>query len=138
MEEENKILAAQFYSEVVNKGEQVAMEKIVSVNFVDHYAPPTAPQGIVGLKQFLKMVSTAFPDIQVAIEEMIAEKNKVAVRLTVTGTQTGVLMGTIPPGGKHAVWTGIDIIKVENGKITDRWVQRDLLSMMRQIGAIPA
>jgi len=49
---------------------------------------------------------------------MISGGDKVAERLSVSGTQTGVLMGNIPPGGKHAVWTGIDILKIENGIIT--------------------
>ena len=132
----NKSIASQFYSDVINKGDTVLMKLIMPENFIDHNAAPNFPKGIEGFKQFLTMVTTAYPDVQVKVEEMIAEGDKVVVRLSVSGTQTGVLMGNIPPSGKHAVWTGIDILKIENGKITERWSQRDLLGMMKQIGAV--
>jgi steroid delta-isomerase-like uncharacterized protein len=132
----NISIAGQFYSEVINKGNNALMDTIVSQDFTDHNAAPEQPKGIPGLKQFLSMVSTAFPDVQVRVEQILEADDWVVVRLSISGTQTGVLLGTIPPSGKHAIWTGIDILKFENGKITDRWSQRDLLGMMRQIGAI--
>jgi steroid delta-isomerase-like uncharacterized protein len=132
----NTSIAGQFYSEVINKGNTALMESILSKDFTDHNAAPEQPQGIPGLKQFLSMVSTAFPDVQVQIEQTIDAGDSVVVRLSISGTQTGILLGNIPPSGRHAIWTGIDILKFKNGKITDRWSQRDLLGMMRQIGAI--
>ena len=134
--ENNKMIANQFYSEVINKGDTVLMKTIMADDFIDHNAPPMQPKGSEGFKQFLKMLGSAFPDIQVKVDDMLSDGNKVIVRLTVEGTQTGVLLGNIPPSGMHAVWTGIDILKIENGKITERWSQRDLLGMLRQIGAI--
>ncbi|MFI5170957.1 MAG: ester cyclase [Chitinophagales bacterium] len=136
MTEKNKSIAIQFYSDVINEGDTVVMHLIMAENFVDHYADPALPKGIEGFQQFLTMVATAYPDVQVSVEEMIAEGDKVAVRLTVSGTQTGMLLGKIPPSGNHAVWTGIDILKIENEKITERWSERDLLGMMKQIGVI--
>lgn len=132
----NKAVATRFYSEVINKGDSVAMHLIMAENFIDHFALPNQPKGIEGFKQFLTMVTTGFPDIQVKVEDMINEGDKVVVRLTISGTQTGVLMGNIPPSGKQATWTGIDILKIENGIITERWSHRDMLGMMKQIGAI--
>lgn len=132
----NKSIANQFYAEVISKGDSSVMKSIMAENFIDHNAAPNLPKGIEGFKQFLTMVVTAFPDIQVKVEDVLADADKVIVRLTVSGTQTGVFMGNIPPSGKHAVWTGIDIIKIENGKITERWSQRDLLGIMKQIGAV--
>ena len=137
MEQENKMIAQKFYTEIVNKADIPTMDAIMSDAFIDHNASPGTPSGIDGFRQFLKMVSTAFPDIQVTVEDLIAENDKVVSRLTITGTQTGVLMGKIAPSGKQACWTGIDILKIEDGKITERWSQRDLLSMMKQIGVIP-
>jgi steroid delta-isomerase-like uncharacterized protein len=136
MTEQSKSIAVRFYSEVVNKGDTSAMNEVMAEGFIDHYAAPHLPGGHEGFRQFLTMVATAFPDIRVSVEDMIAEGDKVVVRLNVTGTQQGVLMGTIPPSGKHAVWTGIDILKIQDGKITERWSQRDLFGMMKQIGAI--
>src|SRR2546425_494110 len=116
MIEKNKSIATQFYLDVINKGDTVTMKLILPENFIDHNAAPNFSKGIEGFKQFLTMVTTAYPDAQVKIEDIIAEGDKVVVRLSVSGTQTGVLMGNIPPSGKHAVWTGIDILKIENGK----------------------
>src|SRR5258705_3165373 len=121
MIEKNKHIANQFYSEVINKGDTALLNSIMAENFIDHNAAPDLPKGMEGFKQFLTMVGTAFPDIQIKVQEMLTDGDKVVVRLTVSGTQTGVLMRTIPPSGKHAVWTGIDILKIEKEKITDRW-----------------
>lgn len=132
----NKYIVGQFYTDVINKGNEDVMKEIVSDNFIDHYASPNHPKGINGFKEFLNMIATAFPDIQVKVEDMIQEGDKMAVRLTIEGTHTGTLMGRIPASGRKAVWTGIDILKIENGKITERWSQRDLLELMRQIGVL--
>lgn len=134
--DDNKFIARQFYEEVINKANLELASKIVHTNFVDHGNPPNFPEGIEGLKQFLAMISTAFPDIRVKIEDMIAQDDRVAVRLTVTGTHKGVLLGTIQPSGKQATWSGMDFLRMSEGKIAERWSVRDLLGMMRQIGAI--
>ena len=136
MKEKNISIANQFYSEVINKGDTTIMKAIVAENFIDHNAAPNLPKGIEGFKQFLTMVGTAYPDINVKIEELLSDGDKVIARLTISGTQTGVLMGNIPPSGKHAVWSGIDILKIEYGIIVERWSQRDIYGMMKQIGAI--
>jgi len=134
--EGNKRIARQFYENVINKADYALASQILANNFWDHGDPPDQPKGVEGLKQFLSMITTAFPDIQVEIEDMLADENTVAVRLKVSGTQKGVLMGTIPPSGKHAVWSGMDFLKISEGKIVERWSVRDLLGLMQQIGAI--
>src|ERR1044071_2342886 len=83
MIEKNKSIAGDFYSDVINKGDTVTMKLIMAENFIDHNAAPNLPKGIEGFKQFLAMVSTAYPDVQVKVEEMIAEGDKVVVRLSV-------------------------------------------------------
>lgn len=135
-EETNKKLVRQFYEQVINKGDFDLASKIMVANFWDHGNPPDQPKGIEGFKQFLSMLSTAFPDIRVDIEEMLAEGEFVAVRLKVTGTHKGILLGKIPPSGKHATWSGMDFLRIREGKIIERWVVRDLLGLMQQIGAI--
>ena len=103
-------------------------------NFID-YNSDSEQQGIEGFKQFLQMVSTAFPDLHIDIKDVLAEGNKVIARLNISGTQTGNL-GTFLPSNKKASWTGIDILEIKNNKITGRWSERNLLSLMKQIGAI--
>ena len=133
--DKNKEISRQFYEEIINQGKLENLESIMDSNFQDHLAPQQPP-GIKGFVDFLKMVSTAFPDIQVSVEDILAEGDRVAVRLSVSGTHNGVLMGNIQPTGKKVKWTGIDILRIENGKIKDRWSERNLLSMLKQIGTI--
>lgn len=134
--EANKEIAKRFYEEIINQGRMDAAPSLMDPGYRDHLAPQQPP-GIAGFAEFLKMVATAFPDIRVKVEDLFAEGDKVAVRLSITGTHTGNLMGTIPPTGKAARWTGIDILRIENGKIKDRWSERNLLSMLKQVGAVP-
>ena len=135
--ETNKALVGRFFGEVVNKGNMELAEEVMAVDFVDHNASPEATPGLEGFKQFISMVGTAFPDISVKVEDMVAEENKVTARVTVSGTHKGTLMGSIPPTDKHATWTGIDIFGIEDGKITERWSERNLFGLMQQLGVIP-
>lgn len=130
--EENKAIVKRFYDEALNKGDMSAAEEILASNYVDD----GELLGIVGFKQFFSMVSSVFPDIQVKIEDMVVEGDKVAVRLTVHGTQKGSFRG-FPPTDKHATWTGMDFLRLAGGKIAERWSVRDFLSMLQQVGAIP-
>lgn len=137
-EQQNKEVAMQLYQEVLNQGKTDLLEKIMHDVFIDYNASGGPATGIDAFKNFLGMVGTAFPDLQVKVEDVLTDGNKVVVRLTISGTQSGVLMGNIPPSGKKATWTGIDILELNEGKITARWSERNLLGMMMQIGAIPS
>ncbi len=133
---EHKNLVRQFYERVINKGDFEFAPSILIPDFWDHGNPTDQPKGIEGLKQFLSMLASAFPDIHVDIEEMLAENDLVAVRIRVSGTHKGLLLGKFPASGKHAVWTGMDFLKVKEGKISERWSVRDLLGLMQQIGVV--
>src|SRR6266498_2338500 len=98
--EANKELIKRLYEEVIDQGKIGMLDSIMDPDFRDHLAPQQPP-GIQGFKDFLKMVATAFPDIHVRIEDILAEKDQVAVRLSITGTHTGVMMGEIPPTEKR-------------------------------------
>ena len=137
MLDKNKQLVRRFFEEMINKGNMELAEEIMTADFVDHNASPGAAPGTEGFKQFIAMVGTAFPDISVKVEDMIADGNKVVARLTVSGTHKGMLMGSIPPTNKHATWTGIDIFGITDGKIVERWSERDLLGLMQQLGVVP-
>ena len=130
---ENKAIVRRFYEEVINKGDATVMDQIMASNFVEHNAPQENT-GLEGFRQFLNMIATAFPDIQVSIEDMLAEGDKVATRVVVKGTHQGPLMGNIPPTGKKAAWTGIDIFTIKDRKIVERWSQRDIQGLMSQLG----
>ena len=138
MSAENKAIVRRFFDEAVNKGNMTVVDDLIAQNYIEHEGPVGQPSGIEGFKQFIAKVATAFPDLQVTIEDLIAEGDKVVASVTVRGTHKGTLLGNIPPTGKHASWTGIDIFQIAGGKIVGRWNQRDLLGLMQQLGVIAA
>lgn len=146
--EENEALARRFFEEVSNGGNLDLLDEILSSDFVDHNPLHGAPPGPEGAKQFVAMMHTAFPDMHVTIEDIIATKDRVAVRVTATGTHQGFL-GTkqnnvvgedrlIPPTGKHATWTEIHIGRIENGKVVEHWYNVDELGLLMQLSIIPS
>jgi len=85
----------------------------------------------------LGMMRSGFPDIQWAIEEMISEHNKTAVRFTMIGTHQGTFFG-VPATGKGIKAQAMNFYKLDNDQIIEEYGQPDLMGLMTQIGAIPA
>ena len=84
----------------------------------------------------MKLFRSAFPDMSVKINDMIAENDKVMSKLTVNGTHSGEFMG-IAPSKNKIEYEEIVILRIEDGKIVEHWAVADALSLMQQIGAIP-
>jgi hypothetical protein len=82
------------------------------------------------------MMRIAFPDFRFELEDLIAEGDEVAVRLSVSGTHRGEMMG-MAPTGKGVTASGIEVFRFQNGKIAEHWAAFDALGMLRQIGVIP-
>lgn len=93
------------------------------------------PAGREGFKQFVLMYRSAFPDMHITIEDQIAEGDKVVSRWTARGTHQGELMG-IPPTGKQATVTGINIERFANGKFVEEWSNFDALGLLQQLGVV--
>jgi predicted ester cyclase len=135
--EANKASVRRFYDEVFNKKNMAAIDEFIDPNHVDHAAPPGTPSGLKGVKQTLTMYLTAFPDLHFTVEDIIAERDQVVARLTARGTQQGEFMG-IPPTGKQATVTAIDISRFAGGKSVEHWLNMDTLGLLQQLGVIPA
>ncbi len=137
LEEENKTFVRRFYEEVWGKGNLDVADELYAENFVDHNpVDPDLPSGIEGFKQMVPMFRTAFPDMQFTIEDLIAKGDKVVSRLSIRATHQGEFMG-IPPTGKQASITGIDIIRIVDGKMVERWGEVDMLRLMQELGVVP-
>jgi steroid delta-isomerase-like uncharacterized protein len=132
MSSDNKILATRFYREILNGRNMNTADEILSEGYVDHSA--SAP-GLENFKRYLAMITSIFPDINVTVEDMFTDDDKIAARLTISGTQSGSFRG-FPAKGGQATWSGMDIIHVSNGKIVERWSERDFLHMLVQLGHI--
>ena len=97
---------------------------------------PIEATGAGLLKEVFGRLHQAFPDLHITVEDLIAEGNKVVARDTVTGTHRGDYMG-IPPTGKSITYNEIFIVRLADGRIAETWGVVDVLSQMRQLGAIP-
>ena len=134
---ENKSLVRRDFEEVLSQGKLDVIDEIIATDYIGHTPGSPDIHGPEDYKQYVTMGRTAFPDMQLTIEDMIAEGDKVAVRWTYTGTHKGELMG-ISPTGVKVTGTGIDICRIAGGKIVECWVNRDDLGMWQQLGVIPA
>jgi steroid delta-isomerase-like uncharacterized protein len=126
------------YYQAVNSGNLAAFDPLIATNAIDHNPSlRTQAPGRAGIRQAITALRAAFPDYHVAEQDTLAEGELVVIRSTATGTQTGPLLG-IPPSGKAVQFETMDIWRVENGQITDVWHVEQLLSVLVQIGAVPA
>jgi len=137
--EANKAIVVQLYEEVFNKGDLELADRLVAPNAVNHDpgAPPNIPGEAFGLKAVVTMLRSAFPDDHHTIEDLVAEGDKVVVRLTHSGTHQGPFLGLVPTG-KHITNTSIHIFRIASGKIVEVWANRDDLGVLQQLAAIPA
>lgn len=134
--EENKALSRQWREEF-DKKNWAALDEFVAPNVVMHFAGNPEPINREELEQMLKMFYTAFPDLHHTFDDQIAEGDKVMLRLTFRGTHQGEFQG-IPPTGKEIAITAIVVDRIEGGKIVEHWSNMDNLSLMQQLGVIPA
>ena len=133
--EENKAIVRRFFEEGPSKGNLSIANELLSPDFTLH-VPLPASQGIEGINEVITACRTAFEHLNVTIEDMTAEGNKVAARFTAQGIHKGNFMG-LPATGKPITITGIEIFRIKNGKIAELWGEANLLGLMQQLGIIP-
>ena len=112
----------------------------VCPDVVDHNPLPGQGPGLDGIKQLVGVYHAVFPDLSVSTDDVIASGDRVAVRWTAIGTHQGDQLGVLATG-KQVRLTGIDILRIEDGRIVERWGETNGLEMMQQItsfeGAAP-
>jgi steroid delta-isomerase-like uncharacterized protein len=134
--EENKQLIRRFYDDIVNAGRLEAVDELVAEGFVEHENFPGLEGGREGLRQFVVMLHTAFPDIRIDVHDILADGDRIAVRSSMRGTHRGDFMG-IAPTGKVVDVPMMDVIRIENGMAAEHWGVTDTAAMMQQLGAMP-
>jgi steroid delta-isomerase-like uncharacterized protein len=133
--EENKALVRRFYEEI-DKGNLEAMDELVAEDYIDHSPPPfPVSPGREGLKEAFKLFWDATPG-QHQIEDQVAEGDKVVTRLTAYGKHDGDLPG-IPRTGNDMKMTAVAIHRIADGKLAEKWSDKDVLGMLQQVGVIP-
>jgi steroid delta-isomerase-like uncharacterized protein len=137
-DEENKAVVVRFNEGVrrfFQTGDLSGLDEICAPNFVHH--GPGIPPDLDGFKQMVPIFRDAFSDVEVDIEDLIAEGDRVVDRITVRGTHQGDFMG-IPPSGIRWEMQEIHIARIVDGKIAERWTMFDMAGLLQQLGGIPA
>jgi predicted ester cyclase len=125
------------FNEFVNQGDLTNVSDFIAPNYIGHFSGFPPVSGLDGFRQFLTMQNDAFSDRSVTFEDVIAEDENVAVRLTFRGTHTGELMG-IPPTGRKVEYQAMNILHLVDDKCVEQWAVLDTMRMMQQLGVIPA
>ena len=132
--DENKTRASRIWNEIWNLGALDVVDEVIAENYLGYIpAMPDAIRGTEGFKQLITTYRTGYPDVHVSVEDMVAEGDRVVVRWTSRGTNTGSLMG-MPATGKPVEVAGISIFRFEDGKVAEEWEGFDTLGMMQQLG----
>ena len=132
-----KALTRRAIEEGWNQGKLEVFDEVDAPEYVDHAPAPGQGPGVEGYKQAVQMTRAAFPDLQITVEDMIAEGDLVVTRWTARGTHQGEYMG-IPASGKSVQVTGVNIGRFENGKVVENWANSDQLGLLQQLGVLPA
>jgi len=134
--EQNKSAVRRWIEEGWNKGNLAVIDQVYAPNYVQHEPAPETVNSSEALKQYVDAFRTAFPDLNLSIEDLIAEGDKVVWRFKSSGHQSGPFMG-MPATGKSGSITGIVIFRLENNRIVEAWVNIDVLGLLQQLGVIP-
>lgn len=136
--ENNKALLRRWFDEVWNKQRPEAIDEMLAADAIVHGLsddPESPLKGPSGFKPFHETFRGAFPDVEVVVEDMVAEGDKVVARCSVRAKHAGDHLG-IAASGAPVDFTGIAIVRVRDDKIVEAWNNFDFLKMNRQIGVI--
>jgi steroid delta-isomerase-like uncharacterized protein len=130
-------LAHQWFDEVWNQRkietiDRLLVQDVIAHGLVDEKGNEL--RGISAFKEFFVQFTKAFPDIHVEVADTISEGDKIAARCIVTGTHRGDILG-ISPSNRSVRFTGIAILRIKEGRITEAWNSFDFQSLSNQIGA---
>jgi steroid delta-isomerase-like uncharacterized protein len=137
MSEVNKNVVRRLFEEVWNKGNLGVTDELFAPNYAHHdSSTPDVGRGPESEKKRATLYRTAFPDLRLTIEDIIAEGETVMARWSCRGTHKGDLSGIAPTGKQFAI-SGISIARIANGKMAEGWVNWDALGLMQQLGVVP-
>ena len=135
-EEANKAVIRRTVEEIWNKGNVSLIPEQIAADYVAHNAGGTDYRGHDGFREMVTGTRAAFPDMRYAIDNLVCEGDKVVCNCTITGTNTGPMMGA-PPTGKKISIKQTYISTVKDGKSVETWALADRLSLFQQLGITP-
>lgn len=130
--ETNKKIVRRLLEDGIKPQDYAALEQCVDAGVVDHTVPPGLAPGREAMKPLLAMFVSAFPDFRCRIEDLVADGDQVAARVTWSGTHRGAFMG-VPPTSRHVSFSGITFYRLASDKIVELWDNSDNLGLMQQL-----
>jgi len=131
----NRKLVQRYFVEMINDGRLAVADEILTAD-VRFTNPPTTATSRDELKKVITGLREAFPDVRFELADVVAESDSMAARWTLIGTHRGAFAG-LQPTGKTIRVTGMDFFHITGGRISEVWVNMDVLGMMQQLGVIP-
>jgi steroid delta-isomerase-like uncharacterized protein len=124
--------------ELISAGDIAGFGDLVADGFVEHEDTPGFAPDKAGTLDWFRALLQAFPDLSMTVEDLVAEGDKAVARVRVTGTHRGDFLG-IPPTGATGDVQLIDIMRFDSdGRVSEHWGVADMLSLMQQLGVVPA
>ncbi|MBI2686629.1 MAG: ester cyclase [Acidobacteria bacterium] len=130
----NKAFARRFVEEIWNRKKPETIGQFVTDDYT-RFSPNGTLRGAKGLRQEYDIYTSAFPDCHIQIEDVVCEGDRVALRFTASGTQTGKFM-EVAASGKPVKVQGTAMLRIANGKVAEEYAVWDTLGLMQQIGAV--
>lgn len=132
---DNKAIVRRYIERVWDEEDFAAIDETIKPNYIQH-SRVVGQSGREPVKAFFRMVHSAFSDVGFAVDDMMSDGDKVIWRWTLRGKHVGVFQG-VPPTGKEFALTGISILRLEDGKFAELWVEQDTMGLLQQLGVIP-
>ena len=130
----NAATVIRLYDELDKNNFEVYSE-VSTPDYVGHFPDSTQSMNREAREQFSRVFYRAFPDARHTLDDLIAEGDKVAARLTARGTHEGDFQG-IPPTGRPVSFTGMRVFRFVGGRIAEEWANLDMLGLLQQLGAV--
>ena len=127
---DNKTVVRNYLERVWDQHDYTAIDENIRSDYIQHSR--NVPLGREGVKAFFKMIEGAFSDVTFIVEDMVAEGDKVVWRWTIQGKHTGTFQG-LQSTGKDFAFSGISILRLEDGKFAELWVEQDMMGLLGQL-----
>jgi steroid delta-isomerase-like uncharacterized protein len=132
--EKNKANIKRVIEELYSRGDLKVAEQLYAADYIRHDpATPDVGTGVAAVKQVVNTYRTAFPDLELTTEDLMAEGDKVLARWSARGTHHGDLQGSAPTGKRFEI-TGLTLMQFADGQIVEEWTNWDALGMLQQLG----
>jgi steroid delta-isomerase-like uncharacterized protein len=135
--ETNKAIVRRMIEQVWNERRVDLIEEFYTEDVIQHIVGISSKPGLESVRSATSMILNAYPDLQHAIDDEIAEGEKVVNRWTMTSTHPGELNG-VPAAGKPVIQSGVSIFHLSNARVDEFWLLTDSPKLMQQLGVIPS